>query len=42
MHVKAVLLAAAYTLIVLGIAVMITGCETVKTIHDAYKDGVLR
>lgn len=42
MHIKAILLAAAYTLVVLGIATMITGCEAARTIYHAQKDGLLR
>lgn len=42
MRVKALLLATAYTLIVFGIATMITGCSTIKTAVDACRDGLCR
>lgn len=42
MRVKAFLLAAAYSLIVLGIASMLTACETAKTVYDACRGGYCR
>lgn len=42
MQIKALLLAAAYTLVVLGIATMLTACGTVKTVIDTCRDGLCR
>ena len=42
MHIRAILLAAAYTLIVFGVAVLITGCSTTKALIDACRDGLCR
>lgn len=42
MHIKALLLATAYTLVVLGIATMLTACEAAKTVYDACRGGYCR
>lgn len=42
MRVKALLLAATYTLIILGVASLITGCEAAKTVYHACRDGLCR
>lgn len=42
MGAKAVLLAAAYSLIMLGLASLLTGCAEVRTIYHACKDGNCR
>lgn len=42
MRVKAILLAAAYTLILFGVATMITGCEAARTLYHTCKDGLCR
>lgn len=42
MRIKAMLLAIAYTLVVLGIATIISGCSTGKALIDACRDGLCR
>lgn len=42
MQIKALLLAAAYSLVVLGIATMLTACETGRALYHACRDGGCR
>lgn len=42
MRVKAILLATAYVLIVLGIASLLTACETARAVVHACRDGLCR